>query len=133
MTSTELDQQYYGQVICMDETYALPTKRWIADVFAPYFRGFLEHIGAAGYAPQNDCENFSAEAWVRAARCHAKTHTRTEQGLAFGIFNYHSETLGGHSINTAYTDEGVVFWEPQKQEFLTLTVKEIQYPKVTLF
>lgn len=114
------------QVICTDETYGEPTVGWLRDKFWPWFQQQRFDLGLLKWERKNDCDNFSRAYAQAAADCHALTNGEDAEGLAVGEFLYiaSSSVKGPHAIISAFTDEGLVYFEPQTGQRLALTPAE---------
>jgi hypothetical protein len=110
--------------IFSDDSFAIPTKRWLLEDFWVWFYERRLELGLMKWTRNNDCDNFARAYAQYAADCHALTSNQTE-GLAVGEFYYRPASGGGHAIVIALTDEGVIFIEPQTGKQLQLTQEEI--------
>lgn len=110
--------------IYSDETYAIPTRRWLLEDFWAWFYERRLELGLMKWTRNNDCDNFARAYAQYAADCHALTSDQTE-GLAVGEFYYRQASGGGHAIVIALTDVGVIYIEPQTGKQLELTQEEI--------
>jgi len=115
----------------LDSQYACPSRKWIEGGFADWFTATLQAM-RFNYAPMSsDCDDFADLARVFAQWCNSRT-TDDEVALAFGVFGYFSETIGGHCINVAIIGgKELAFYEPQPQ-FKALRFREIAMQPVTL-
>lgn len=116
-----------------DGSYGIPTKKWLLDDYAKWYREDLEDRGLATWFTNNDCDNFAWRFWDGCQWAHFTSQKSTAEGLSVGVFYYMSKN-GGHAINTAVTDnKEIIFIEPQMNSdmFLqhgavTLTPEEIR-------
>ncbi len=136
--SGEMIQRYYDAMgrqanrmaappLAADSAYALPTRAWLLDVYAPWFKEHLRLWDVASWeAEAHDCDDFAVMYRACAQVAHAR-HVRRlpgkdprtgvtykKTGFAVGEFWYKDSRIGAHAINVAVTaDAGVVFVEPQ--------------------
>ena len=110
---------YPATVLAADAAYQEMTKSWLLNDFKKWFNEVKHAIGFV-YTPEaSDCDDFAVLYSALARLCHAKT--RPGGGaLAIGPIWYQSNA-GPHAIVVAFTDEGIVFVEPQTGDSLELT------------
>ena len=125
----------YGTFLASDATYAVPTKRWLLDVYGPFYRKWTFDHDLLNWRDVWDCDDFAALYRILASACHAKTNEglfkERKQGLAVGEFSYRridlkNNTSVNHALNVALTDEGLVFIEPQTMMEATLSEDDIR-------
>ena len=132
LTSEQLSKQMpafaYGQF--WDNTYAEPTLAWLRGPFWNWFLTQRWKLGLKDYTRRNDCDNF-ARAWAQGVQdCWGADQLAQgkspAEGIAAGVFVYHSDKLGGnHAIGVASIGGKLVFTEPQNNAGYDLTEKEI--------
>jgi hypothetical protein len=113
-------------VICYDVDYNLPTTDWLLNKFWPWFQKTRWDGNLSKWSRKNDCDNF-ARAYVTFCQdAHARSFGSAE-GLAVGEFCYHgvSHVKGPHAIVAAFTEEGLIFIEPQNGQRIALSPGEI--------
>lgn len=111
-----------ANVFVADGKYALPQKKWLAD-FAPKWRALKN---TKKWCDKYDCDDFSMAFKLACQEAHWESGQTDCDGLAVGILHYCPDTGGGHAINWAITDEGVVYIEPQTGEFICLSESELR-------
>lgn len=132
MTATEIRAEFWklsplAQVLCYDTTYDLPTVDWIQNKFYPWFKKTRWNGDLSNWSRKNDCDNFARAFCVFCQDAHVLS-SGTADALAVGEFAYiaNADVKGPHAIVAAFTDEGLVFFEPQNGQRLALTPLEIQ-------
>lgn len=111
---------------CSDDAYYLPTERWLSGEFSASLIPWFEMCGLARDGKSifeeeiADCEDFASAAVLHARRLHRLTvraRNMPRFALAFGQFEYNSDTLGTHAINVAIVrrkgEPTPIFYEPQ--------------------
>lgn len=112
-----------------DTEYSLPTPEWISGPFARALGSLFAQLNFTWQPEKSDCDDFARFAAAYASLLHAQMGNKS--GLAFGEFWYTRDSDGqGHAINVVVLrDRGgnlfLWFFEPQTQEFVPLTKKEI--------
>lgn len=127
--NTELIYQSFKQcpnIIVGDGSYAMPTSSWLFGKFKSWYFTMLGALKSSGYSAQWDCDDFASIFRVMAQICHAQTRTRPEEGIAVGELFYMMDSGGGHAICCAFTENGLIFIEPQTGEQLKLSATELQ-------
>ena len=120
----------FCKVYAADRDYALPTLGWLLKTFYPWFQGEMFRIVANKWAKRFDCDNFAQffAAWAAVSHWGASQTDRPE-GLAVGECWYKQDSVGGHAINIAVTEEDgeqvVAFIEPQNGKRLKLSQMEL--------
>jgi len=123
-------------IVFADETYTIPTLRWVQDVFAPAWAESMLLLGIRDWrADSQDCDDFARFCAGYAQLLTNSTLMKTEKppavSLAFGEFWYQPEAGGGHAINVFFhvePDKGLLvpaFFEPQNATVVHLTPREI--------
>ena len=112
-------------MLITDANYARPTTAWLTGKFNDYFRNWLFQNDLLKWAENFDCDNFSSFYYSFAQACHTKSN-RKEQGIAVGEMFYRQNGTGGHAINVAITEKGVIYIEPQTGQQIKLTDVEKQ-------
>lgn len=125
MTPLELRSYFRCIAICADESYALPTLRWLQGEFWTSFQADRWAKGLKVWARKNDCDSFARAFAQHAQDCHAMSHGSDAEGLAVGEVFYTKRTGEGHAIVCAFTEQGRTFIEPQTGLTLELTEGEI--------
>lgn len=115
MTSDDVFKNFYGveSVIITDRDYAKPTTHWLFEVFRPWFETRLDGFGTRSWSTQWDCDDFAALYRTLAQVCHSLTHVRPEEGIAVGEVKYRKDSGVIHMINCAFTEQGLIWIEPQ--------------------
>jgi hypothetical protein len=116
-----------------DQRYALPSKDWIEYQYSSSLHAMLSSLrNGVWIAEDNDCDDFARAAAFLAQYLHHNTiRKQSNTGLAFGEFWYIKQPGGeGHAINIfVYRNKkgeiSVGFYEPQDQQIIKLTKKEI--------
>lgn len=117
----------YTNVFCYDTSYAKVSSDWLFNTFAPWFIEDRRLRSLGTWSRKNDCDNAARSFCVFAQDAHANT-TQTDDAVAIGEFLYiGTENVKGiHAIVCAFTEEGMVFLEPQDGLRIALTPGEIQ-------
>ena len=110
-----------------DVDYAKPTSDWLLNEFGPWFRKNRWKKDLDKWSRRNDCDNTARSYCVAAQDAHAKGDSQAE-AIAVGEFCYIATThvQGAHAIVCAFTEEGLIFIEPQTGQRLALIPTEIQ-------
>jgi hypothetical protein len=134
MMSEELANQvsWMGNVILVDSSYNLPTRRWIEKEFNPFFHKWLFNHNVGDWTPTWDCDDFACMYRTLASVCHSTTfRLGRSEGLAIGEVYCRTgnilarpSTFKNHAFNAALTDEGLVFIEPQLPEIFEITEEQ---------
>ena len=111
-----------GNVFVADGKYALPCKQWIQD-FAHKWRKIAN---TKTWADKYDCDDFAMAFKLAVQEAHWQSDQTTNDGLAVGIVHYHSDRGGGHAINWAVTEDGLIYIEPQTGEIICLSEQELR-------
>lgn len=118
-------------IFTADLTYAVPTRAWLFSVFYPWFWQMRTALSLQAYARRNDCDNFARAVASAAQDCQALTPDAAPgapsdaDALAVGEFWYRRTAGDLHAICFAVVEAGLVFFEPQNGNELTLTREEI--------
>jgi hypothetical protein len=113
-----------ANIFLTDVDYAKPTTRWLTTTFYTYFLDWLKVNGLEKWKNKFDCDNFEAVYYAFAHACHSKSD-RSEEGIAVGQMFYKLDGgRGGHAINVAVTDDGLIFIEPQNGRRIQLSTAE---------
>jgi len=118
-----VSRNYPDRTTFSDSTFNLPTKTWLFSKFYPYFSKELERLGIIEWSEKFDCEDFAAMYKILCQVCH-KNSRSTQGGLAVGAVDYQKDSGEYHCINIAFTDQGLVFIEPQTGKELKLSENE---------
>lgn len=121
----------HAAVLISDSMYAIPTREYIENEFAPWAREKLAKIVGDYEAEDADCDDFADVCACLARMAHRKTLDRPRAtAIAFGDFWYTREDGGDHAIcSLILAPSGsyeLTFFEPQGCEFVNLTQKEIE-------
>jgi hypothetical protein len=111
-----------------DTTYARPTNDWLFNEFWPWFRKERRAVGVGQWTRRNDCDNFARAYCVFAQDAHAAhSDGAGAEAVAVGEFCYvgSSHVTRPHAIVCAFTEDGLIFIEPQTGQRLALTPQEI--------
>lgn len=111
-----------ASIFISDATYAKPTTKWLTGKFYEYFLNWLWKNDLNKWQQKFDCDNFSCLYYAFAQACHTQSG-RSEQGILVGEM-FFMQKGGGHAINLAITEKGVIFIEPQTGAEITLTKEE---------
>lgn len=128
MTRAEIQSSFFPRfVVCADDSYAVPTLRWLQGAFWDSFLAERWAKGLKTWERRNDCDNFARAFAQHAQDCHAISTGRDDEGLAVGEFFYTRRTGDGHAIVVAFVDDDHrrVFIEPQNGQVIDLTPAEI--------
>ena len=112
-----------AKLFISDGTYARPTTSYLTGKFYEFYTAWLSDHNFSQWRATWDCDNFASTYYVFAQMCHAKA-ARKEEGISVGELFYRQDTGGGHAINLAITEKGVVIIEPQNGQEMTLSKKE---------
>ncbi len=112
-----------------DETYACPTLESISNIW----RAFIADLKARNlpYSRRHDCDDFARSFAQYFCDAHNLTpedpvipETSADAPAVFEIW-YQKDNKGGHAINQIRSKEnGVIFFEPQNGQLLTLSATE---------
>ena len=109
-----------------DAVYALPTAHYLCTVFLPGFKEWQKREGIFGkWSRSFDCDKFSDAAMYYKARCYENTADTTADGFAVHKISYITDAGTGHKVNEALTDEGLLIFEPQTCEVVSLSEQEL--------
>lgn len=121
-----------------DRSYAVPTLKWINEVYTPAFTKWLIDNGVTsevkpngGYSLEdNDCEDFSDYAITVGRLLHRKNSNRPiNTAIPIGIISYQTSNTDWHAINVMIVmDNGkmtLMFYEPQIQNFIKFDASEM--------
>lgn len=123
---------YTPNAFIADVLYALPSENWIKHEYSSALYTFLTSFKSSQWtSEENDCDNFASMAFSFSQILHHNTSNKLEKSsLAFGEFWYIQKNGGIHAINVIiyWADENqykLLFYEPQKQQVITLDEDEI--------
>lgn len=122
-----------------DRAYAVPTLKWVKDVYSPELTSWLFKNGITsqfnpqgGYhAEENDCDDF-ADYGVIVGKLlhHHNTDKPAESAFPMGVVHFLLDNGSGHAINfLIVTDDGkfkLMFYEPQRQDFTEFNPAETE-------
>ena len=120
-----------SSTVFADPEYNLLARDWIEANAQPKYVEFLQELGFSKWEKNNsDCDDFSKSFTVFLKSYVKKAHP-TVSSPAVGEIYYIQKTGGAHAINIIVlsNSEGsasIGFFEPQIQQFITLTPKEIE-------
>lgn len=115
-----------------DDVYVKPSSNWVTRDLAGVLRteffelGILSPVASAHAGSQGafDCDDFADGAAFH-AQVLARSALGSKAGVVFGVVYYTKEGLGRHAVNFSVTaDAGVIFFEPQTLQEITLTPVE---------
>lgn len=118
--------------IYADDVYVKPSRNWVTRDLAGVLRteffelGILSPVASAHAGPQGafDCDDFADGAAFH-AQVLARAALDSRAGVVFGVLYYTKDGLGRHAVNFSVTsDAGVIFFEPQNLQQITLTPAE---------
>jgi hypothetical protein len=112
-----------AEVFITDGDYGRPTTDYLTGKFYEFYSGWLSDHNLSQWRSTWDCDNFSSTYYVFCQMCHAKAD-RKEEGIAVGELFYKQDAGGGHAINLAVTEKGIIIIEPQNGQEMTLSKKE---------
>ena len=129
---TEVTLAGYGSPVqpdlfsVVDRVYAKPTLEFLEGAFSKSLWSVQNFFGAASWSEEaNDCDDFARCAAFLAQLLHYRTPGRPPaSALAVGELWYVRDNGEGHAINIAFTDKGVVCYEPQTRAIVTLSPAE---------
>ena len=108
--------------------YALPTVAWLQGAFTDYFKQELFNADMQTWAVRWECRDFSRAFACLAQVCNARSNTPgNADALAVGEVWFIPDADrygtnpgqlggtpgGGHAINAAFTEQGLIFLDPQ--------------------
>lgn len=110
----------------VDATYAVATLAWYKATLYPYMVSQLNASGIFQWKEKFDCDNWSASFCYWARVCHAcsKMPGSVAEGMGCGQVSYLKNGTDGHSIVAVYTEQGLIFIEPQTGAVLILSAEE---------
>lgn len=129
MTGTEIRQLLLSegfknaQTFVSDSNYARPTSTYLLGKFYSFYKEWLAEHNLLVWKDRWDCDNFASTYYVFCQMCHFKSK-RPEQGIAVGELFFLQDSGGGHAVNCAVTEKGLVIIEPQTGEILRLSETE---------
>jgi len=107
-----------------DATHGVPTKKYLTETFADFYRAKLEEMGLGTWDTQWDCDDFAYQFFTMIRWAHYQTKKSMAEGIAVGVVYFTSGaraedgTGGGHAINVAVVDDNgsrrLIFIEPQR-------------------
>lgn len=130
----KLQANIRAQFIEFDEDYAPVSKRFILEVFSPYFEGILRRKKKLIPRKQsNDCDKFARRAALEAIDLHDDTRPG-KSSIAFGVLKYriggevgkeHWINVGANWKATGPVILNVFFYEPMTRSEVFLTQQEL--------
>lgn len=114
-----------AQVFVTDKDYARPTTNYLLGKYYDFYRQWLIEHKLYTWKDRWDCDNFSSTFYVFAQMCHIKS-SRPEQGIAVGEMFFMQDSGGGHAVNLAITEKGVIIIEPQDGKEIFLSENELE-------
>ena len=131
-----LASNFVANTVCYriaDANYALPSKKWFETSFSSSYANFLFQLKESKYKKEeNDCDDYARSCAFFAQLLHHNTIRKLQDtGIAVGEFWYTRDIGGDHAINffLSRDDKGAVkvfFYEPQTQQIVTLSKKELE-------
>lgn len=119
----------YDRVFLFDETYQVPSKKWVEDSIISTFPEHLRYVEITKHISEiSDCDKYSRAFVEHANKILRRTKSSTNP-ISIGIMSYvanFSGKLTAHQINIILTDSGIFFFEPQHNKFVTLSPEEIK-------
>ena len=114
-----------------DDVYVTPDRKWVTGELTSRLRseffdlGLLSTVGSA-YGERFDCDDF-ADGAAFLAQATARTELKTKAGVVFGVLYYDRDgPEGRHAVNFSLTrDAGLIFYEPQRLQEITLSASEL--------
>ena len=100
-----------AKIFVTDGTYARPTSTYLLGQFYDFYQAWMTEHNLYKWRDKWDCDNFSSTFYVFSQMCHTKSD-RPEEGIAVGELFYFPPA-GGHAINLAITEKGLIIIEPQ--------------------
>ena len=123
-----------ANITVSDIDYACPSEGWIRGKFYHNFSWWMENNGVKKWKTYTDCDNKAFAYFVCANISHAKTmqaresaSMETYEGISVGVMFYRigGNKNSGHAINVIFTNDKLMYIEPQTGEQLLLTQKEL--------
>lgn len=107
-------------------SYAVPTLAWLRGPFWEFFRGELWDRNLDKWIYRWECRDFARLYAAKAVECWARTQGGTaDDGLAVGeIWFQPDRTPGGHAICPVFTEQGLVYLDPQNNTPWPLSADE---------
>jgi len=111
--------------------YHSVTRAWVDEVFAPYVRQLLFALNKTQWRKRgNQCEHFSMRTVLAAIDClDAAAQIRSEitaESVAIAWIAYVQDSGNVHAIVSWLIDGQWAEWEPQNQQWVTLSATELQ-------
>ena len=111
--------------------YHCVTREWVDNVFAPYFRDLLFALNKATWRKRgNQCEHFAIRAVLAAVDCFDATAQNraniTAESVSVAWIAFAQDTGVVHAIVSWFIDGQWTEWEPQNQQWLTLSAAELK-------
>ena len=107
-----------AKIFITDGNYARPTTSYLMGQFYDFYQAWMADHDLYKWRDKWDCDNFSSTYYVFAQICHTKS-ARPEEGISVGELFYYPAG-GGHAINLAVTEKGLIVIEPQTGRELEL-------------
>jgi hypothetical protein len=132
MNSTTLEEELmkfgflglHTRFLITDSDYALPTSKFLLGQFYTFYQAWAWENNLSKWKKKWDCDNFSSLYYVFAQICHVTAGERPEEGIAVGEMFYLQDKGGGHAVNLAMTEKGIIIIEPQNGTEIKLSDKE---------
>ena len=138
MTKSELMEQMksffpYMSGKFADESYAVMTEDSFLKT-STYMRWIMRVFGILGWEKKFDCDDFALLWKMLTSLRHAKAKEGTSEGVACGVIWYvQDDSQTGHAVNIVKTERGWQMFEPQTEEFITLSKAERESVWLVLF
>jgi hypothetical protein len=111
-----------------DFSYGIPSKGWVENKFTDFYKNFLFKYSLNTYKDgKNNCNKYSQYA-ITCGHILFKDEPGSTS-LAIGQFSYFTQLVRHSIIFFIVNDDGhnkLLFYEPQAQQFITLTDEEIK-------
>ena len=116
-----------------DESYAVMTEDSFLNT-STYMKWILRVFGILGWQKKFDCDDFALLWKMLTSLRHAKAKAGTSEGVACGVLWYVIDgTQTSHAVNIVKTERGWQVFDPQTEEFISLTQKERESVWLVLF
>jgi hypothetical protein len=114
-------------IFCADRNYAEVKKDYLLKNFYNWYKGFLFNQDVVRWDTRFDCDDFARSYSTLIQLAHFQAKGNNDEGVAVGeiFFHINGDPTKGHAINCAFTEEGLIFIEPQNGTQLHLSNEEV--------
>lgn len=124
----EAVREFYGhsprRSVYVDQLYAIPSKHWLLNIYAPEYRRALSVMGVQFYDEvRNDCDDYASSFRVNARIIHA-TNRQLAPGkhtLSVGEMAFHAKGAGG--IHGYHMASQALVWNAKKKQLEFITIE----------